>query len=131
VGVSYLLDSHAFVWLTDPRVTVPRRITAALRLTSTTVHVSAVSAFELATKARLGKFSSPALERWAHHVRDLHAAELGITSEHALLAGRLDWAHRDPFDRLLAAQAIVEGLTLVTADLAFTRAPGVRLLKWH
>jgi PIN domain nuclease of toxin-antitoxin system len=124
------LDTHAFVWLTDPGVRTPRKVASVLSAASTVVLVSAVSALELATKQRLGRFTSPALDRWHATVRDLRAAELGISTDHALLAGRLDWSHRDPFDRLLAAQTIVESVTLVTADRAFVGTPGVSLLRW-
>jgi PIN domain nuclease of toxin-antitoxin system len=54
--------------------------------------------------------------------------ELGISMEHAAMAGSLAWNHRDPFDRILAAQAIASDLTLITADAALRSAPGVRVL---
>jgi PIN domain nuclease of toxin-antitoxin system len=53
---------------------------------------------------------------------------LDISLEHALLAGRLDWGHRDPFDRMIAAVAMIESLPLVTKDRAFSAAPGVRVI---
>jgi len=62
---------------------------------------------------------------YPRHVDRLDAIRLPITEEYALLAGKLEWAHRDPFDRMLAAQAMVESLTLVTDDLAFPGLPGL------
>lgn len=49
-----------------------------------------------------------------------------MTEEHCLLSGGLSWAHRDPFDRMLAAQAMIESLTLITDDPVFTHLPGLR-----
>ncbi|MFT4009315.1 MAG: type II toxin-antitoxin system VapC family toxin [Nocardioidaceae bacterium] len=129
MGVSYLLDSHAFYWLVDARFAPPAHVTAALE--AGRIHVSAVSSYELARKQALGKFDAPRmLPGWMPAVRRLGASELPLSTEHALTAATLDWEHRDPFDRLLAGQAIVEGLTLVTADPAFETAPGVTLLRW-
>lgn len=69
-------------------------------------------------------------ERWDESVAELGAEPLPLTHPHAVSAGSLDWEHRDPFDRLLAAQAIAEGLTLVTADRAFRGAPGLVVQPW-
>lgn len=67
---------------------------------------------------------------YARRLKRLGAEPLPITDDHALLAGRVDWDHRDPFDRMLAAQAMTESLTLVTKDAAFTSLPGIRTLWW-
>lgn len=82
--------------------------------------VSAVSAVEIATKFRLGK-----LPEGAMLAKDFEAItasqgfiELALTGRHGRLAGNLPGAHKDPFDRMLAAQAILEGLTLVSSDAA-------------
>lgn len=128
--MTYLLDSHTFLWLATTHDRVPDSVKAELLRPDAELAVSAVSAFELATKQRIGKFSSPILERWDEAAHDLRAWHLSISPTHALLAGRIAWDHRDPFDRLLAAQTISDGLTLVTADRAFDTAPGVSLLRW-
>jgi len=57
-----------------------------------------------------------------------HAIELSVSPSHALLAGRLAWDHRDPFDRMLAAQSMLEGVALVTSDSVFASLPGVHVL---
>jgi PIN domain nuclease of toxin-antitoxin system len=129
--VKYLLDSHAFYWLVHPGFVVPKRVAGAFNEEGVQVFVSAVSAFELATKRRLGKFEAPRLlDQWATAVAGLGAQALAVSTEHSLLAGRLDWPHRDPFDRLLVAQAIVDGLTLVTADRMVLTAPALSSLPW-
>jgi PIN domain nuclease of toxin-antitoxin system len=59
-------------------------------------------------------------------LRTLGAKELPITTRHGLVAGQLPWAHRDPFDRILAAQSLIENIPLVTSDAVFSTLGGVR-----
>src|SRR6266568_7270348 len=124
-----LLDTHVYFWweTNNPRLSAAAResITAA----DTEVLVSAVTAWELATKARFGKWPEA-----AELVADIAAAldsegfePLPITLEHARVAGLLPARHRDPFDRMLAAQAQIENVPLVTVDPVFS-ALGVRVL---
>jgi len=128
--VKVLLDTHALLWaLTNPAL-LGDASRVALSDRATDVWVSSVSAWEVATKQRLGKL--PGVEAitagWSRHLRDLGAKELPISSEHALVSGQLKWDHRDPFDRLLAAQSLVESMTLVSRDPQFGSAPGVAVL---
>jgi PIN domain nuclease of toxin-antitoxin system len=97
------------------------------------VLASAVSAFEVATKVRIGKLPEGGgrlVASWSEHVHELGAHELGLTSAQATAAGGLDWPHADPFDRLLVGQAMAEGLTLVTADRSMWAAPAIDVLRW-
>ena len=116
-----LLDTHALVWwlLDDPKLGADaHRIIADME---NDILVSAVSAFEIATKVRVGKW--PEVAAIATNFETLVAAEkfaiLDLTAAHARLAGSIDSEHRDPFDRMLAAQCKLDGLALVTADRAF------------
>ncbi|MDO5682695.1 MAG: type II toxin-antitoxin system VapC family toxin [Propionibacteriaceae bacterium] len=131
MGVRFLLDTHVFLWLlTDPD-RVPGEELTALADPANELLVSAVSALEVATKERIGKLTAPGLvDGWTNHVAAIGAQPLTITTEHALLAGRLPWVHRDPFDRLLVAQATIDGLVLVTVDSAMTQLPAPRILSW-
>lgn len=129
--VRLLLDTHVLLWaLRDPG-----RLSAAtavlLRDRANELIVSAATAWEIATKHRIGKLPGAAglLLAYSDNLRRLGATELPMTSRHALAAGQLDWDHRDPFDRMLAAQSVIEGLTLVTADPAFSAIPGVPVLR--
>lgn len=128
----YLLDTQALYWLADPAYGVPAHVRDELSRRDARLLVSSVSAFEIATKVRLGKFADAAwlLDEWAEMMAGFAAQEVPVRSEHGLVAGRLDWSHRDPFDRLLVAQATVDVLTLVTADPAMLAAPGIDLLPW-
>lgn len=125
MAVRVLLDTHVVLWaLMEPaRLSPP--VHDLLRDRSTDVIVSSASAWEIATKQRLGKLDDAAdlVHHYTDHLRRLGAEELSITSTHALTAGRFDVTHRDPFDRMLAAQSIVTGIPLVTSDPAFSQFP--------
>jgi PIN domain nuclease of toxin-antitoxin system len=127
-----LLDTHALLWATqETRVSkLSENARAAIEETAGKIYVSAVSAYEITNKYRNGKLSGYKViaENYADVIEGLDAEELPITSEQAYEAGSLDWDHKDPFDRMLAAQAKAEGLALVTCDAAFGGAPGVETL---
>ncbi|OLT19303.1 twitching motility protein PilT [Pseudonocardia sp. CNS-139] len=132
VGVtsSLLLDTHALLWvLLDPD-RVPDATVDRIRDPGTDLVVSAASAWEIGTKFRLGRLHSAqaVVHGYAEHLRRLRARELPISSQHALTAGSLSWEHRDPFDRMIAAQCMVETLPLVTADRALADFPGVQVV---
>lgn len=118
----YLLDTHTLIWWTSDLRRVPTPLQNVLMHPDTTVFVSAVSAMEIATKRRLGKlmFDADFMADFAKGVATLGFEPLAITVAHGALAGVIDSPHRDPFDRLLAAQARIENATLVTADPAFS-----------
>lgn len=128
----FLLDTHVFLWLLGE----PERVAPSVRDTLADrrdqILVSAASALEVATKARLGKLDAarPLVAAWSERLRELDADELPITSAHAVLAGTMTWDHRDSFDRLLAAQALMENLVLVTVDGALLHLAGLRTLTW-
>lgn len=126
-----LLDTHAFVWA----VAAPNRLgVEAVELIETATNelmVSAATAWELSTKVRLGKFSEaePIVANYEAIVKRLGAIDMPVTGAHALAAGALSWDHRDPFDRMLAAQAIRENAVLVSKDHAFRQLSGLSL-RW-
>ncbi len=127
---SLLLDTHALLWvLLDPE-RIPADTLATLRAPDTTVVVSTASAWEIATKHRLGKLRGAAavVTGYQEHLVRLRAQELPITGHHALTAGTLQWSHRDPFDRVIAAQAALESLPVVTSDAALAGFPAIRTL---
>lgn len=124
-----LLDTHAFLWaVMEPRL-LSAKIRRLLENPATGTVVSAASAWEIATKFRLGKLPGAAavVADYPAALRGMQAQPLVIRDNHALLAGSLRQAHRDPFDRLLVAQAEIEGLVLVSKDRTL-RQFGVELL---
>lgn len=116
-----LVDTHAFFWW----LKVDRKLSqAALEILEddgNDVLVSAVVAWELSTKARIGKWpgGAAAANDLEMFVRDNGLHALPISISHARLAGSMPGAHRDPFDRILAAQSNLEDAVLVTADPIF------------
>lgn len=118
-----LLDTHTLLWwfTDDDRLSPTAR--DLLGDESNQVFVSAASAWEIATKQRLGKLDDVpgAAARYAELVDADGFTHLPITHLHGLRAGGYDVAHRDPFDRMLAAQSELEKLGLVTRDPAFAQ----------
>jgi PIN domain nuclease of toxin-antitoxin system len=112
-----LIDTHIFLWLQ----TTPERVTSGLDLLedqNTTVLLSAVSSWEIAVKWSIGKLPLPqSPDRYVPDVMQRKDIKpLPVLHSHALAVASLPSHHRDPFDRLLVAQAMTEGLPLMTGD---------------
>jgi PIN domain nuclease of toxin-antitoxin system len=121
-----LLDTHVWAWsLLGVGLTAGARL--AMEMAAITM-VSPVSMFEICQKVRLGKW--PDMEPKVPTLQDALAAQGGrwadVTPDLARLAGSLDWPHRDPFDRLLAATALINGWVLLSADPVFDSLTGLR-----
>ncbi|MFC9942327.1 type II toxin-antitoxin system VapC family toxin [Streptomyces pratensis] len=108
-----LLDTHVVLWWLDASPELPDDVRDLLR-TEPEVLVSAATPWEIAIKQNLGKLKGAG--DLAERARDMQFRPLPITAEHGVKAGRLPPLHRDPFDRILVAQAQTEGLTIVTRD---------------
>jgi PIN domain nuclease of toxin-antitoxin system len=117
---AFLLDSNALVLA----MTRPEQLSSTARSIiedlENRTFASAASAYELAYKYSRGRLAAldPIMTGYRQHVKRVVTEELSLTADHALAAASFDWPHRDPFDRMIAAQAAVEGLTLVTSDRA-------------
>lgn len=121
-----LLDTNVALWLLiADRDRVSERAVAALEDEASDVALSAASVWEIAIKRSLGKLEIE--DRWLRALQGLELAPLPVTALHAEAVQGLPWHHRDPFDRLLIAQAGVEGRAVVTADPRFA-AYGVEVL---
>ncbi len=109
-----LLDTQVFVWITQdsPRLSKAAR---ALILDASEVYVSAASIWEIAIKAKLGKIDADP-QRMAQAIEESGFSELPITTQHAAGVALLPEHHKDPFDRLLVAQALAEPLRLLSSD---------------
>jgi PIN domain nuclease of toxin-antitoxin system len=114
--VSLLLDTHVVLWWLDGS-RLGDAVLEKIADPGELVVVSTASIWEAAIKTALGKLETP--EALGRVVVDEGFERLPITFEHAERAGALPAHHRDPFDRMLVAQALTEGLTLVTHDPAF------------
>lgn len=122
-----LLDTHVLLWA----LLEPQKLSPALRIaledSDNTLLVSAATAWEIATKWRLGKLrqAQAVVANYAMALHRLAAVELPISGAVARAAGLWEVPHRDPFDRLLAAQAKADKLILASTDLAFAQFDGV------
>lgn len=124
-----LLDTHTFLWFIDDD---PRLSEAAARHIgdpAARVLVSVVTAWEIAIKVSTGKLTldRPLTQLWPESLSQNEFEVLDVRSEHVMALSPLPLHHRDPFDRLLIAQAISEQLQLVSADAAFDAYPVERI----
>lgn len=124
-----LLDTHAFLWAVAEVGNLGSAARTAMQDQRNELFVSAASVWEIATKFRIGKLpgARTVLREFETIMQRLLASDLPVTRHHALRAGSYPQEHADPFDRLLAAQAELEGLTLVSKDRSL-RQFGVDLL---
>jgi PIN domain nuclease of toxin-antitoxin system len=116
--VKVLLDTHTLLWATLSPASLSRQATAIIADGVNVILVSAASAWEIATKVRLGKLpGAETLEReFLDVMGDAGYTLLPIDAESALRAGRLTSEHRDPFDRMLAAQALASDIPILSTD---------------
>ena len=121
MGMSYLIDTHILLWwlFDDPKLGTNCR--EIIRNRDNRIIVSSASAWEIATKYRIGKLpeAKQLVEEYSQILHQAKFIELAITTVHALRAGSLPIAHRDPFDRMIMAQAELENLPVITYDAAF------------
>lgn len=125
-----LLDTHAWLWMIAERERFSAETTALLEDSANNLLLSAVSSWEIAIKYSLGKLSlpSPPAKYIPAQIEETGVTPLAIEHSHALRVAALPAHHRDPFDRLLVAQAELEGATVLTADRQF--APYGIPIQW-
>lgn len=117
--MNLLLDTHVLLWWLDDHPTLSKKARTAIADPENLVLISAAVIWEIRIKQALGKLEIP---RNFRNVLDRQPFEmLDITADHAHAVGDLPAHHRDPFDRMLVAQAKVEGLTLVSRDVHMKR----------
>jgi PIN domain nuclease of toxin-antitoxin system len=116
-----LLDTHAFLWWVTDDEALSGAARTAIADESNIIFVSAATAWEIATKLRLGKLdqAAGACDRFTELIAADGFSLMPIEACHALKAGSYRVSHRDPFDRMLAAQSSLEGIKLLTRDPAF------------
>jgi len=121
--VRLLLDTHAFLWMTLDDSQLSQTGRELLSDTGNTLLLSAASYWEIAIKISLGKYSltEPLDDFVKREVIANRLTILPISPEHAAVVAHLEFHHKDPFDRLLAAQAQVEGVAIVSKDEIFDR----------
>lgn len=115
-----LLDTHAFIWWLTDDDRLPLRIKQLICDSQSEIYVSAATVWEIATKIRIGKLDpSPFANGIQTEIEIEQFITVPVTPTHAEKAGYLDHKHKDPFDRMLIAQALVEGLVIISNETLF------------
>jgi PIN domain nuclease of toxin-antitoxin system len=116
--MNYLLDTHVFIWMDSDPSLLSASVEGLLKDKQNAVYISVVSVWEMQIKVQIGKLTlSAPVEKLVQEQRDNNDLNiLPVTLAHALKVGDLPLHHKDPFDRLLVAQAIVEDFTLITKE---------------
>lgn len=124
-----LLDTHTLIWVMNGSPRLGRAARAAISTPANRAFVSSASIWEAAVKFRIGKFPEAAVlvDHPREVLKSLELEDLPISIEHARLAGSLAAFHKDPFDRMLASQALLEKLTIVSVDSVFDDMAVARL----
>jgi PIN domain nuclease of toxin-antitoxin system len=127
--VRLLLDTHALIWWLAGDRQLPNAARDAISNDDNTVYVSAASAWEITTKARIGKLPDAVslAQDFANQIQQEGFLALAISVEHAERAGNLPGPHKDPFDRMLIAQAQAENVVLVSNEAVFDQYGITRL----
>ena len=115
-----LLDTHSFIWACVEPGKLSNTERDAISFAGNEIFISAASAWEIAIKRNLGRIAFP-IDRFDEMTAALGFEVLSMTAAQAIAAGSLPRHHDDPFDRMLIAQARLEGLTVVTADAQFKK----------
>jgi PIN domain nuclease of toxin-antitoxin system len=124
--MNYLLDTHVFLWALSNPDRLNAKAIKAIQNPNHAVFVSAVSAVEIAIKTSLGKLKVP--DDLGKEIVARGFQELPLRYQHGELMARLPMHHGDPFDRMLIAQALEEGLVFVTHDRKIELYEGLKLL---
>jgi PIN domain nuclease of toxin-antitoxin system len=126
-NVRLLLDTHALIWWMSNSSSLPRTIRRLMSDKGNTIFVSAASAWEMATKVRLGRLpaASDITRNFQEYLLQSGFESLPVSAEHGIRAGLLPGPHQDPFDRMLIAQAEIEKLFIVSNEKIFDQY-GVR-----
>lgn len=126
----FLLDTHVVLWAIRGSNKNSQKVQNILKDAAVRKFVSPVIAYEISYKYNSGKLNefSDIAQDYFGVISQFRAFEIPISSEHMYLAGSIDWAHRDPFNRILAAQAHVEGMVLITRDSKFNELDWLKTL---
>lgn len=112
-----LLDTHALIWWLKNDPTLFKGAKKAISNPDNLVFVSAASAWEIAIQKSLGKLDAP--DDLETQINQHNFRPLPITIAHGVIVGKLPWHHKDPFDRIIIAQAMCESMTVITRDKKF------------
>ena len=118
---AFLLDTHTFIWAVQEPEKLGHAARKVIENSNNKLYLSAISAFEITNKYHIGKLPECEyfVQNYTQIAKKLGVIDLPVSLAHTWFAGQLEWNHRDPFDRLLAAQAAHDNLTLISNDRVF------------
>jgi len=123
--LKYCLDTHLVIWAVFQPEKLSPTAAAMIQNPQNTIYFSVITLWEIAIKTALGRADFNVDARsFRKQLLENDYSEILIDSEHAFVAAGLPLVHKDPFDRMLVAQAKVEGITLLTADTTIAKYPG-------
>jgi len=128
--LKYLLDTHTFLWVINEDKKLSYTAREIINDVNSILFLSAASAYEIMNKNRIGRLNGyeNITKNYFSLIKTASITELAINTHHAHYAGEFEWEHRDPFDRLLAAQSYIDNLILITDDKCFKTLPWVKTL---
>ncbi|GHU66734.1 twitching motility protein PilT [Clostridia bacterium] len=126
----YLLDTHTFLWAVQEEKKLSAAARQIIENADNELFVSAISAFEIANKYRIGKLPDYEyiVDNYPYIVLKLQAQELPVNTAHAFFAAKFEWDHKDPFDRILVSQASIENIPILTNDATISSLPWIETI---
>ncbi len=122
--MSYLIDTQIFIWALENNPRLSKKAIDLLENNSNSIYISIVSLWEIAIKTNIGKLElSQPLEEIIRRLPEAEISIFTIQTEHVLGLNNLPFYHRDPFDRILIAQAIAENMEIISSDEIFSHYP--------
>ena len=116
----YLIDTQILIWMIIDTEKIPKNIHNILNNTKNEIFISSVSIWEIAIKTSVKKLLLPfELRKLTEEIKNMNIAILDISSEHLIKVADLPFHHKDPFDRLIISQAIIENLPIISSDKNF------------
>jgi PIN domain nuclease of toxin-antitoxin system len=118
----YLIDTHILIWLIIETNKLPKNIFQVLKNKNNKIFISAVSIWEIAIKVSIGKLIFPfELKNIIKEISEMNISVLDITSEHLIKVADLPFHHKDPFDRLIISQSIIENIPIISSENIFSK----------
>ncbi len=118
--MKYLIDTHIFIWMIGLSYKIPKNIIGILKDSQNDISVSLASIWEISIKTSIGKLSLPfELAEIFGEIEKLNISILNISLDHLIKVADFPFHHKDPFDRLIISQAIIEGLPVISSDKQF------------
>jgi PIN domain nuclease of toxin-antitoxin system len=120
--MKYLIDTQILIWSIIDTQKLAKNVVKEFKKTENNILISAVSIWEIAIKTSIGKLILPfELKNIIKEISEMNISILDITSEHLIKVAELPFHHKDPFDRLIISQSIIENILIISSDIIFSK----------